>query len=77
MSMSCTKTAKAITLPCPMCGDVDAAIQIQLWCLDAEGEQFRCNGCETEFGREQIEAIIKRWTKILTWLDAVPDMEGE
>lgn len=79
MSMSCTttKTLNAINLPCPMCGEEEAGIQINLDYLHDDDAQFHCRNCDSEFGRNRIEAIVRKWSKMLTWLDAAPDVDGE
>lgn len=77
MSMSCTKTVKAICLPCPMCGTAEAGIQINLDYLEDDDAQFHCRDCDAEFGRNAIESIVKKWTKILAWMDAAPDVDAE
>lgn len=75
---TCTKTtARAITLPCPMCGEAEAGIQINLDYLEDDDAQFHCRNCDSDFGRNTIEAIVRKWSKVLTWLDAAPDLEAE
>lgn len=77
MSMSCTstKTAKAIMLPCPMCGGEEAGIQVNLDYLEDDDAQFHCRDCDAEFGRNRIETILRKWAKVLAWLDAAPDCD--
>jgi len=77
MSMSCTKTKTAIVLPCPQCGNEEAGIELRLWCLDESDSEFRCNECEAEFSAESVRTLIKKWVKVLAWLDAAPDVDGE
>lgn len=72
-----TCTAKAITLPCPCCAVEEAGIQINLDYLEDEDAQFTCRDCDTEFGTKQITNFIKKWTKVLTWLNNIPDMDAE
>jgi hypothetical protein len=57
-------------LPCPRCGE-ETVIALDLDDLQA----FRCGSCEGEFGREELEAIIARWTPVLRWLDLAPAKE--
>lgn len=75
--MTCTKTAKAITMPCPKCGNEEAGIEVRLWCLDEGDDVFRCTECEEEFGREAIRELVRKWTKLLAWIDQAPDMDAE
>lgn len=61
---------------CILCRDVDAVV-----CLDLDGsEQFRCQSCEGEFTRDDVDAAIegaKKWVKLLAWCDAYPQEEEE
>lgn len=76
--LTCTKTTpKAIVLPCPFCGEENASILVRLWCLDTEDEQFQCGECESDFGSKQIREFIRKWSKLLAWIDAAPDMDAE
>lgn len=56
---------------CILCRDVDAVV-----CVDMDGtEQFRCQSCEGEFTREDVEAAIdgaRKWKKLLAWCDQYP-----
>lgn len=64
------------TLPCPRCGEANACVS--LWLADTLAENaFTCSECNAEFGRADIEAIIKHWPAILRWLDAIPAAEAE
>jgi hypothetical protein len=75
--MTCTKSLTAIKLPCPKCGEAEACISLSLFCLDDDDAQFTCTECEAEFGRNEITEFIRRWTKLLAWMDLAPDMDAE
>jgi hypothetical protein len=78
MSMTCTKiNAKAITMPCPKCGNEEAGIAVLLHCLDDNDCQFRCGECEEEFGSNQIREFVRKWSKLLAWIDNAPDMDAD
>jgi transposase-like protein len=65
-----TTTQKGIQLPCPCCGEASANIDLHL--ADAS---FSCTECGTDFTREDIDNLIRRWTKLLKWVDAMPGEE--
>ncbi len=76
MSDTITTTSKGILLPCPKCGEMDASIMLAL-AAPSDETAFACQECNGEFGRADIEAIIKRWTPILKWIDTMPASETE
>lgn len=73
--MTCT-IAKAISMPCPKCGNEEAGIQVCLWALDDHDAQFKCVECEDEFGVNQIREFVRKWSKLLAWIDNAPDMDA-
>lgn len=75
LNIICAKP-KAIVLPCPFCGEENASIQVRLWCLDSDEEQFQCGDCDAEFGAKQIRDVIRKWSKVLAWIDQAPDVEA-
>lgn len=75
--MTCTKPLTAIKLPCLKCGEEEACISLTLFALDDEDAQFTCAECEAEFGRNQIVTFVRKWTKLLAWLDQAPDVDAE
>ncbi len=72
---TCTKPMPLtnVSLPCPRCGEQESGISVRLCWLD--GDAFQCLECEAEFGVEEVEAIVAKWTKILTWVRSVPRFE--
>ena len=66
--MADTKAARGILLPCPRCGELEATISLNL----ADGDTLTCSECDTEFGREDIRALVTRWAPVLSWLDGMP-----
>ena len=63
-----TTTDRGILLPCPMCGEAQASVSLNL----ADGETFTCHECENDFTREDLQARIASWTRLLAWVDAMP-----
>jgi hypothetical protein len=57
-------------LPCPRCGE-ETTISVDLDDLT----QFRCTGCDGEWQRPEVEALIAAWTPVLRWLDLAPVKE--
>lgn len=67
-----------LLLPCPRCGDGEANVAIALGSLEEADENlFRCMSCEEDFGVSEIRTLIRKWSAVLAWLDAVPQMEDE
>jgi transcription elongation factor Elf1 len=65
--MSDTTTTPGLLLPCPCCGDAEAVINLRL--SDA---YFTCGSCENEFTADDVRQFITKWSKVLTWVDAMP-----
>jgi hypothetical protein len=57
-------------LPCPKCG-ADATVSVYL----DELAVFHCCDCDEDVTREEIEDVIRRWQRVLSWLDTAPLME--
>lgn len=74
MSMTCKNPLTAIVLPCIRCGESEVGINVRLDCLDDDDAQFECRSCGGEFGRSQIEEVVRTWGKLLSWLDMAPDV---
>jgi len=68
-----TKTAKGFKVLCPMCGDADATVRIDLNNLS----QIECNSCgETFSAREAARNAAenaRRWEAVARWVE----MAGE
>ncbi len=60
-------------LHCPMCGEHEANILVDLGSLD--GDAFKCGSCEADFSVETVRTLLARWGRLLAWLDAVPQDE--
>jgi hypothetical protein len=54
------------TLPCPLCGEQQATVHLDLTDLDT----FHCCDCDSDFAAGDVRAFIERWTKVLAWLSA-------
>lgn len=71
--MNETTTARGLTLPCPCCHEAGACITLHL----AEVDRFTCLECEEEFTTDDVREMIdrvKRWEKVLAWVDAMPSV---
>lgn len=58
-----------INLPCPHCGEQEAALQLKLNTMDTS---LHCADCEADFTREEVEDMISKWTKFFLWVDTAP-----
>lgn len=77
MTTAAPTCVKAIAMPCPFCGEENAGVAVNLLCLDDDDAQFECKECGKEFGRNQVADIIRRWSRLLAWIDQAPDMDAE
>lgn len=82
MPVTTTPTCKpltSVTLPCPMCGQLDASIAVQLEELseDGTGDEFFCRSCEGSFSRQYIHLFLARWPAIIAWVESVPQFPSE
>lgn len=63
--------ASKVAVTCIKCMDETAVV-----CLDLDAScEFRCMGCRASFTTEDVQAVIdsvKKWEKIITWLDGYP-----
>jgi hypothetical protein len=63
-------------LPCPLCGQADSGVQVEL--TDLTGETaFHCPACEADFGPDDVRQMISKWTAVLRWIDLAPEMPAE
>ena len=69
-------TRKGGTLPCPLCGEAEACIQLDLSELHSE-EACTCTSCGNEFGLDFVRDVIRRWGKVLAWIDSAPTFTDE
>jgi hypothetical protein len=75
---TCTTAAKAITLPCPQCGEPSASISVHLAAIDdPEADSLLCNECNVEFSIESVRTLIRKWGKVLAWIATAPDVDAE
>ena len=74
---TCVRPSPAgIVLPCPMCGDVKARIALRLARL-GDGDEIRCEECDAEFGLAEIRDLIEKWSKVIAWVDAIPQFGAD
>ncbi len=72
---TCTRPAlKPMTLPCPRCGEASASISLELFRL-GEGEELHCHDCDADFSLDEVRELIARWTRVVAWIDTVPQGE--
>jgi len=72
--MTC-KQLNAVQVPCPCCGEEIANISVNLYALD--GDAFTCHECGADFTIDTVRTLIARWTKLLAWLDTVPQFDTD
>lgn len=63
------------TLPCPHCGEREASIAVHLATL--EDDPFVCGECEATFSIDHVRSLIRRWTRVLAWLENVPQFADD
>lgn len=68
--MSQTETTVGITLPCPCCGEEESSISLHL-----DDCSMTCRNCDGEFTLGTIRAIMARWGRVVTWIEAMPKDE--
>mgnify|MGYP000966219394 CR=1 FL=1 len=66
--MSDTAALRGIMLPCPKCGEPDAALLFSL----ADGETITCQDGGCEFTVDDVRDLLARWAPVLAWLGALP-----
>jgi hypothetical protein len=59
---------RGLLLPCPLCGEPDACITLDL----DDAETFHCRECDGEFTAQTVKRVIKDWTEVLDWIDTMP-----
>lgn len=70
-----TKPA-AIQLPCLCCGEPMANVSVNLWQLDGD-EAITCQECNGEFSLAHVRDVLGKWSKVLAWLEAAPQLDAE
>jgi hypothetical protein len=60
-----TKAKGFGTLPCPLCGEAQATIHMDL----TDCESFHCCDCDSDFAAADVRAFIERWRKVLAWCE--------
>lgn len=55
-----------LQVPCPKCGE-ESGIRLHL----ADGG-FTCSECDGEWTCEDVEALIRRWTRVIAWVRSMP-----
>lgn len=72
------KGLPCVQLNCPLCGEPNANLSINLWTLDdPAGTNVTCAECNGEFSLDDVRTFIKRWTRLLGWLESIPDVSAE
>jgi transcription elongation factor Elf1 len=70
-TLTCTTPARGMTLPCPRCGEANASFDLNL----ADGDTLHCQDCDENFSVEEIRDLVKRWGRMLAWIDSMPSEE--
>jgi hypothetical protein len=60
-----------ISLPCPRCGEAEAAIRIDL--VELEGDCFGCLSCDAEFGFAEVRRLVNVWSRVLPRVKALAE----
>ncbi len=69
-----TSTERGFSLlPCPRCGESGSCIQIDLHNLTGD-EAVHCCECNADFGLDDVRNLIERWSAVLRWVDAAPEL---
>jgi hypothetical protein len=55
-------------LPCPLCGEQQASVHLDLTDLDT----FHCADCDSDFSASDVKAFIEKWSKVLAWCEMAP-----
>jgi hypothetical protein len=66
-----TETTKGLLLPCPLCGEADATLSLNL----AEPTELHCQECDADFTTADVRNLIARWQPVLAWIDTMPSGE--
>ena len=64
--------SKGFTLRCPLCGDAESIIYIDLGNL----VDLKCSANDCEFTTDDVRELIGQWQKLLAWLDTAPAAES-
>ena len=59
-------TNVGILLPCPMCGERESSIRVHM-----EDGTFSCAACGRDFDQEDIETLIAKWSRVLSWMESM------
>jgi hypothetical protein len=62
------KTERGLLLPCPLCGEAEATVQLNLADLDT----CTCLECDAEFSLDELAGRLARWQALLAWRDLAP-----
>ncbi len=67
-----TTTTRGLLLPCPLCGEAEAQVLLDLSDMDT----CHCDSCDTDFSLTDLAGRIAKWHRLLTWVEAAPGAEG-
>lgn len=71
------KTFRGFKVTCPMCGDAEATVKLDLNNLT----ECVCSSCDAEFSpREAMTKaleMLNRWTAVVRWVEMAPDAANE
>jgi hypothetical protein len=76
-----TATERKHLLPCPLCGETEASIELCLSELpnpnQTDDDLFTCNACGNGFSLSHVRAFVAQWMPILKWLESCPPACGD
>lgn len=71
-----TATTRGFSLPCPMCGDPEVRLDVDLNDLNL----MSCNACSEEFtpraALEKAKALAAKWERVVWWLETAPTTDA-
>jgi uncharacterized protein (DUF983 family) len=72
--MSAKPKATGFQVVCPYCGDVEAAIRLDVNNVHA----LTCSSCDEEFSpqqaRDKAAAVLARWEAVVRWVELAGEM---
>ncbi len=68
MATDTTTTERGLLLPCPLCGDAEARVLLDLSDLDT----CSCTSCDADFSLDELAGRMKQWSALLAWRNAAP-----
>jgi hypothetical protein len=61
-----------VLLPCPLCGQADATLSLNL----ADADTVHCAECDEDFSLDLVREFTARWAPMLNWVASMPAAPG-